>query len=125
MAMPMQQMLSLATWQQDIEGVEAATRGLAGLGPGLTPSGDDALGGFAAVMALLSSQLSADAEPRKQVATVIASAAKSRTTVLSATLLAHAARGEVAEQLGKLLLTLTLPTEESESVVLQEDRALD
>src|SRR5260370_35512590 len=104
MAMPMQQMLSLATWQQDIEGVEAATRGLAGLGPGLTPSGDDALGGFAAVMALLSSQLSADAEPRKQVATVIASGAQSRTTSLSAILLEHAARGEWREEVGTTLL---------------------
>ena len=125
MAMPMLQMLSLATWQQDIEGVEAATRGLAGLGPGLTPSGDDALGGFAAVMALLSSQLSADAEPRKQVATVIASVAQSRTTALSAILLEHAARGEVAEQLGTLLLTLALPAEASGSVLQQADRVLD
>lgn len=125
MAMPMLRMLSLATWRQNIEGVDAATRGLAGLGPGLTPSGDDALGGFAAVMALLSSRLSADAAPREHIATIIASAAKSRTTVLSATLLAHAACGEVAEQLGKLLLTLTLHTEESEMVLLQADRVLD
>lgn len=125
MALPMLRMLSLATWQQDIAGVKAATRGLAGLGPGLTPSGDDALGGFAAVMALLSSQLSADAAPREHVATVIASAAQSRTTALSAILLAHAARGEVAEQLGTLLLTLALPAEASESVLQQADRVLE
>jgi Protein of unknown function (DUF2877) len=125
MALPMLRMLSLATWQQDIAGVEAATHGLAGLGPGLTPSGDDALGGFAAVMALLSSRLSADAAPREHVATVIASAAQSRTTALSAILLAHAARGEVAEPLGTLLLTLALPTEASESLLQQADRVLE
>ena len=125
MALPMLRMLSQATWQQNIEGVEAAIRGLAGLGPGLTPSGDDALGGFAAVMALLSSQLSADAAPREHIATVIASVGQSRTTALSAILLAHAARGEVAEQLGTLLLTLALPAEASESVLQQADRVLD
>src|SRR5438034_7292149 len=38
MALPRLQMLALASWRQDIAGVENATRRLAGLGPGLTPS---------------------------------------------------------------------------------------
>ena len=58
--MPNLRLLAQASWQQNIAGIEEATRGLAGLGPGLTPSGDDVLGGFAAIMALLSTQLSAD-----------------------------------------------------------------
>src|SRR5258708_5716695 len=45
-ALPLLRLLIDASRQQDIAGVEAAARGLAGLGPGLTPSGDDALGGF-------------------------------------------------------------------------------
>jgi hypothetical protein len=117
MALPGLRMLELASWRQNVAGVEEATRGLAGLGPGLTPSGDDALGGFAAVMALLSPQLSADATSREHIAATIADVARPRTTALSATLLAHAARGEVAEQLGTLLLTLTLPAEASKAVL--------
>ncbi len=117
MALPELRRLVRASWLRDISGVEAATRGLAGLGPGLTPSGDDALGGFAAVMALLSSHLSVDAAPRDNIAVTIASVAQPRTNLLSAVLLAHAARGEVAEHLGKMLQTLALPVEASETVL--------
>lgn len=114
MALPALRMLALASWQRDSAGVAEATCGLAGLGPGLTPSGDDALAGFAAVMTLLSPYLSADAAARARIATTIARVAQPRTTALSAVLLAHAARGEVAEHLGKLLLALTLPVEAAE-----------
>ncbi len=124
MALPNLRLLALASWRQDTADVEDATRGLAGLGPGLTPSGDDALGGFAAVMALLSPQLSTDSASRKHIATTIAAVAKPRTTALSAVLLAHAVRGEVAEHLGTLLLTLTLPAEASEAVLNAADSVL-
>jgi len=112
MALPKLRMLAQAGWQRDNMGIEEATRGLAGLGPGLTPSGDDALGGFAAVMVLLSSHLSADSTFRGHIAAIIAAVARPRTTTLSGVLLAHAACGEVAEPLGKMLLALALPTEE-------------
>lgn len=124
MALPKLRMLAIATWRQDNAGVEEATRGLAGLGPGLTPSGDDALGGFASIMALLSPQLSADGASRRHIARTIADIARPRTTALSAILLAHAARGEVAEQLGTLLLSLSVPTDASEVVLLAADRVL-
>ncbi len=124
MALPKLQMLALASWRQDIAGVEEATRGLAGLGPGLTPSGDDALGGFTSIMALFSPQLSADGASRKHIARTIATVARPRTTALSAVLLAHAACGEVAEQLSSLLLTLSLPAEASEVVLNAADRVL-
>ena len=123
MALPRLRMLARASWRQDIAGVEEATCGLAGLGPGLTPAGDDALAGFAAVMALLSSRLSADARPRDHIAEIIAGVARPRTTLLSGVLLTHAARGEVAEHLGELLLALALPAEASE-VVLQAARSV-
>jgi hypothetical protein len=124
MALPMLRLLAKASWLQDIAGVEEATRSLAGLGPGLTPSGDDALAGFAAVMTLLSPQLSGDSASRDHIAVAIASAARARTTALSAVLLAHAARGEVAEQVGNLLLGLTLPVEASKTVLHAADRVL-
>ena len=124
MALPKLRMLALASWRQDIAGVEDATRGLAGLGPGLTPSGDDALGGFTSIMALLSPHLSADGASRKHISATIAAVARPRTTALSAVLLAHAARGEVAEQLGTLLLALTEPAGASEAVLNTTDRVL-
>ena len=124
MAMPKLRLLAQASWQQNIAGIEEATLGLAGLGPGLTPSGDDVLGGFAATMALLSPQLSADSISRKHIASTIAAVAKPRTTKLSAVLLEFASRGEVSEQFGTLLLSLNLPTEEFETVQKATDRVL-
>ena len=63
--------------------------GLAGRGPGLTPEGDDLLAGFAAGLALL--------HGRTRDAVELAEAAAARTNSLSATLLRHAARGELPE----------------------------
>ena len=117
MAMPKLRLLAQASWRQNIAGIEEAVRGLAGLGPGLTPSGDDVLGGFAAIMALLSPHLSADSLPRKYIASTIAAVAKPRTTMLSAVLLEYASRGEVSEQFGTLLLALSYPVEASETIL--------
>ena len=124
LAMPKLQMLVQAARQKNNAGIEEATRGLAGLGPGLTPSGDDVLGGFAAVMSLLSSVLSTDSISRSDVASIISTVAKPRTTKLSGILLEYASRGEIAEQFGSLLLALMLPVNEFETVQKAADRAL-
>ena len=124
MALPRLQVLARASWRQDVAGVEEATRGLAGLGPGLTPAGDDVLAGFAAVMVLLSERLSVDGVPRGYVGEVIARVARSRTTMLSGVLLEYAARGEVAEQVGDLLLALALRASEGETVLHAVDGLL-
>ena len=124
MALPRLLLLARASSRHDREGIEEATRGLAGLGPGLTPAGDDALAGFAAVMALLSPYISIDAAPGNFIAETIAISARTCTTALSAALIMHAARGEVAEHLGSLLLALALPAEASETVLFMADRLL-
>jgi hypothetical protein len=62
---------------------------LAGLGPGLTPAGDDLIVGYVAGLQLL--------HGRSEQAAALAEAAARRTTSLSATLLRHAARGELPE----------------------------
>jgi uncharacterized protein DUF2877 len=72
-------------------------RALAGLGPGLTPSGDDVLAGYVAGLVLLHGM-------RKKAARIAEDAA-ARTTSLSATLLHHAALGEVPEPVHILLAT--------------------
>ncbi len=117
-ALPLLRLLMRASREEDIAEIEKAARGLAGLGPGLTPSGDDTLGGFITVLVLAESPPGIDAMANKRLAQAIAGAARSRTTLLSATLLAHAARGEVAEQVGELLMALTLP-QEADAMVLQ------
>jgi hypothetical protein len=69
--------------------------GLAGRGPGLTPAGDDTLAGYLAGLVLFHGR-SAEAH---ELATRVAS----RTTALSATLIRHAARGELPEPAHALL----------------------
>ena len=68
---------------------------LAGRGGGLTPSGDDVLCGYVAGLVLW--------HGRAGDAASIATAAAARTTLLSATLLRHAARGELPEPAHALL----------------------
>lgn len=68
---------------------------LAGRGEGLTPSGDDLLLGYVAGLVLF--------RRSRQLARHIAESAARRTTSLSATLLRHAARGEVPEPVHALL----------------------
>jgi hypothetical protein len=118
MALPLLRLLVQAGREQDVAKAERAACGLAGLGPGLTPSGDDTLGGFIGVLALADAQTGTDTTANKRLTEGIASAARPHTTLLSATLLAHAARGEMAEQVGELLMALTLP-QEADAAVLQ------
>ncbi len=70
---------------------------LAGMGPGLTPAGDDVLAGYVAGLVLL--------HGFRKKATEIAEEAAVRTNSLSATLLRHAALGEVPEPVHILFTT--------------------
>jgi len=79
-----------ASPQQDLD---VAT--LVGIGPGLTPLGDDVLIGFVAGRVLFHEDIARAAR--------IARAAAGRTTSLSSTLLFHASRGELPEQAHRLL----------------------
>lgn len=70
-------------------------RALAGLGEGLTPAGDDVLIGYVAGLALF--------RRWPDMAHHVAESAARRTSALSATLLRHAALGEVPEPVHALL----------------------
>jgi hypothetical protein len=72
----------------DWAGLERAIRGLCGLGPGLTPAGDDWLAGW-----LLGLRLAAPGEAIR-CGRLVAEAARGRTTALSRAYLACAAAGE-------------------------------
>ena len=93
---------------RDLERERIAEAGgrLLGLGPGLTPSGDDILCGL-----LLSCRALAAADPPMEVATetlvdIIQEQALARTTLASAALLSHAARDECIPQVAALFETL-------------------
>ena len=88
--------------------VDVSAAGLIGLGPGLTPSGDDFLAGL--MVAMMSGGADAAASLAGRQASVlgnsVASLAPDRTTSLSATLLTHAAEGAGSEAAHLLLAAI-------------------
>jgi hypothetical protein len=75
---------------------------LIGLGPGVTPSGDDLLVGLEAALHAL-------ADPRAGFLAAALTDIDERTTVVAATLLRRAAQGEFAERIHRLLAALLGP----------------
>ena len=93
-----------ATWARHTADCLAAARPLLGLGPGLTPAGDDCLVGW------LSGAWAAGADGRRLVEAVrpgLLAAATHLTTRLSAAFLAAAVNGEAAEPLHGFVLAPT------------------
>jgi uncharacterized protein YukE len=88
--------------QGDDELLRQGVTALAGLGPGLTPAGDDFLIGLLVALTLGSSGERKLEEYRATIATAAAQA----TTQLSATWLRHAAQGHFGEQWHKLVHAL-------------------
>ena len=95
----------------DTDWISAAARRLAGLGRGLTPSGDDFLIGVCGAIALadaipLGCRVAARPSAARRDRALAIAAAADRTTVLSAVWLRHAAQGEFSSELGRVLVTL-------------------
>lgn len=80
----------------DDEGAALAARSLVGMGPGLTPSGDDALVGVEAALHALG-------HPSAGFLAAALADVDERTTAVSAVLLSHASRGEFTERIHRLL----------------------
>lgn len=92
----------------DPSAAAAAAGGLVGLGPGLTPAGDDVLAGVLAALRLLPEALAAPPHPLTDtLAAATLHRARERTPALSAALLGHAALGQVPTPAGRLLRALT------------------
>lgn len=112
MALPMPAMLDApvsrlmcAFGSRDGPAVEAAAHQLVGLGPGLTPSGDDIVCGALTSCHALAAWDDHVATVGAALATV-AVQGRSRTSFVSAVLLSHAARGEVIPEVDTLLTAL-------------------
>jgi hypothetical protein len=96
-------------------GAAAWAARLIGLGPGLTPSGDDVLVGIEAA-------LHAVAHPSAGFLALALSDVEERTTVVAATFLRHAAAGEFAERVHTLLAALL--GSDDEAIPAAIDRAV-
>lgn len=99
-------LLCAAAARYDTGGVRAASKGLAGLGPGLTPSGDDLLAGFVASWVLTAGALGVPIGERERIASEILTGASASASELGAVWLAHGVRGEVAEPMGRFFTSL-------------------
>jgi hypothetical protein len=110
LAVPLRAVAS-AVLTGDDDAAVAAARRLIGAGPGLTPAGDDVLAGLLTATLALTRALHGRADhpvaaTTRRVGTTIAARALDATTAVSAALLHHAARGEVATPAATVLHAL-------------------
>jgi hypothetical protein len=110
------QELVQALFRRDMPTAATAARHLAGLGPGLTPAGDDALLGI--FYGLWATHPATDVPPLTEL---LAETAAPQTTTLSAAWLRAAARGEAAAVWHDLVRALK---EERETAVVQASRRI-
>ena len=89
--------LVAAAVQRDGASVGRAAGRLAGLGSGLTPSGDDFLAGFAAAWALVGAAVGLDAAARRLVTGALGAGARTGASPIGRAWLDHACRGELLE----------------------------
>ena len=87
----------------DFQGVSKASSRLIGLGPGLTPSGDDVLAGVMAAGVFFSLSYERLRSEVQRINSWIISKVPGRTTTHSQILLNDASRGEIVRPLGQLL----------------------
>lgn len=99
--------LTAALRHGDLDIVRAAAHALAGLGPGLTPAGDDMLVGVMAGLWLAPAALPASLSVA-EACHLITKVAIPRTTTLSGAWLRHAAHGEFGEPWHQLAAALTV-----------------
>jgi hypothetical protein len=95
-----------AAWASDYVAAERAAGALVGLGPGLTPAADDALGGLLAAARFLARALGVDPRTWRALGRRVRRVAHGRTTAVSEALLGCATIGAVGETAGRLLLSL-------------------
>ncbi|MDX1621047.1 MAG: DUF2877 domain-containing protein [Nitriliruptorales bacterium] len=100
--------LADALRRRDPRGSQEAVRSLVGLGPGLTPTGDDVVAGAVAAGLSAARRFADPTMVRffEHVGACAVAAARGRTTHLSVSLLGHAARGEMAAPARRLVEAL-------------------
>lgn len=102
--------LAVVVARADLTAASAVVGALCGLGAGSTPSGDDVVAGAVAAGILLAADgdhAGPSSDWYRRLGAHAAATAPGRTTTLSAALLGHAARGEVADPVAVLLRAIT------------------
>jgi hypothetical protein len=122
-ARPAAERLLEGALRQHIQSVRQGATTLIGLGPGLTPSGDDLLIGFMAATSLLSEPLGLSSDFYQRLHLELLTIARGRTNKLSITWMEYAKQGDVAEHVGRLFQALVRdevrPVEEAALAVLK------
>jgi hypothetical protein len=93
----------------DTKAISLSAKGLIGLGPGLTPSGDDAITGLLVSLALTLKAYGRDAlvtHPSKGIGSLVLSIADYGTNTISQELLWYAARGEASSPIEAVILDI-------------------
>ncbi len=93
----------------DVWGTEQSAQKLIGLGPGLSPSADDALAGFMAACWWVANSLGRELDRVREINETIVGR-KGGTTLMSQQLLEHAAIGETNEAVGDFLDSILVGT---------------
>lgn len=106
--------------QCDLIEIANASRGIAGFGPGLTPSSDDMLIGLMISLIYASYCYSWDKERVEAINSAILKGAEGRTTQLSYEMMGYAAKGEVTNNIHRLMSCIY-----SNSTKLIYENALD
>jgi hypothetical protein len=104
-AYPLLKSLARALVSGDNECLSNTARSLVGLGPGLTPSGDDLIGGLM-LMQAYGTQVPAGPRPVPAMKEAVIEAARTRTHILSRIMLERAACGITTVGLDRLLRSL-------------------
>jgi hypothetical protein len=106
---PPARLLCDGTIRGDAAALARAAHGLAGLGPGLTPSGDDLLAGFVAAWTLFGEALGEDRTARERVTAAVVAGAARGASRLGRAWLEHARRGELLEPMTRFVDALLAP----------------
>jgi hypothetical protein len=109
-AAPAARRLVAAAIRRDATSVERAAGRLAGLGSGLTPSGDDVLAGFAAAWTLVGMSVTLDAAAQRLVTRALRSGADAAASPIGRAWLDHACRGELLEPMTRFVALLLAGT---------------
>jgi len=111
-ALPKLYDLIYATMKEEISKVLECISGLVGLGVGLTPSGDDVIGGFIASIIFSNIYLGVRDTNILKLCDLIPEVIKGKTNTFSQKLVEYATKGEISEPLRDLIETIFTTTKE-------------
>jgi hypothetical protein len=100
---PRARLLCDAAIRDDATALARAANSLAGLGPGLTPSGDDLLAGFVAAWTLVGEGLGGDRDAIERMTAAVVAGAARGVSPLGRAWLEHARRGELLEPMTRFV----------------------